>query len=97
MLLPCTWFPNQVFQPRRYRPGGIGNWSGHLPFAGDLVPALRPHCLVELGTHFGESYFGFCQAIAEHQIPCTAYAVDSWRGEALAGFFSESFYADVQA
>lgn len=97
MLSPCPWFPAQAFQPRRYRPGNIGNWSGHLPFAHDLVAALRPACLVELGTHLGESYFGFCQAIAETQAPCVAYAVDTWTGEEHSGFYDNSVYEEVLA
>jgi hypothetical protein len=34
------WLPKGEFQPRRYRPGGVGNWSGHLPFANDLIAAV---------------------------------------------------------
>jgi methyltransferase family protein len=90
-------FPNGGIQPRRYRPGGVGNWSGHLPFAYDLVAAMRPSLLVELGTHYGESYFGFCQAVAEKDIPCSCYAVDTWVGEAHSGFYDESVYRDVSA
>ena len=91
----CGWLPSGSFQPRRYRPGNIGNWSGHLPFARDLILAVRPSLLVELGTHWGESYFGFCQAIAENNIPCVTYAVDTWTGEQQSGFYDESVYNDV--
>jgi hypothetical protein len=58
-------FPNLYsmrFRPGRSRIGRVGNWSGHLPFAADLIVATKPSLLVELGTHYGESYFGFCQA-----------------------------------
>lgn len=92
-----SWLPNGGFQPRRFRPGGIGNWSGHLPFAHDLVVTAKPELLVELGTHFGESYFGFCQTIAEHGITCSCYAVDTWTGEPQAGFYDESVYREVDA
>ncbi len=91
------WIPRGNFEPLRYRPGGIGNWSGHLPFASDLIAVLRPKLFVELGTHFGESYFGFCQAIAEQSVACSCYAVDNWLGEEQAGFYSESVYRDVAA
>ena len=90
-----TWIPGGDFQPLRYRPGGIGNWSGHLPFAADLVAAARPNLLVELGTHHGESYFGFCQAVAENAVACSCYAVDTWIGEEQAGSYDESVYDDV--
>jgi len=84
------------FQPRRYRPGDLGNWSGHLPFAHDLIAAVRPSLLVELGTHFGESYFGFCQAVAENGVPCKCYAIDTWQGDSHAGYYDESVFQDVQ-
>jgi predicted nucleic acid-binding Zn-ribbon protein len=89
------WLPNGGFQPRRYRPGGVGNWSGHLPFANDLIAAARPKLLVELGTHYGESYFGFCQAITENNVACLAYAVDTWVGEPHAGYYDERVFSDV--
>jgi hypothetical protein len=92
---PCAWLPSQTFIPKRYNPGNLGNWSGHLPFARDLVLAVKPSILVELGTHLGESYFGFCQAIAENGIPCLAYAVDTWKGEAHAGFYDETVFEEV--
>ncbi|MFL6450183.1 MAG: class I SAM-dependent methyltransferase [Bryobacteraceae bacterium] len=91
------WLPRGGFEPRRYRPGGIGNWSGHLPFASDLIASIRPEMLVELGTHFGESYFGFCQAVAENNVACQCYAVDTWVGEIHAGFYDETVYQDVSA
>jgi predicted nucleic acid-binding Zn-ribbon protein len=87
--------PSGAFEPRRYKPGNIGNWSGHLSFGRDLVLAIAPDLLVELGTHFGESYFGFCQAIAESGKKCHAYAVDTWMGEPHTGFYSEEIYEEV--
>jgi hypothetical protein len=88
---------NGGFQPKRYRPGGVGNWSGHLPFAHDLIAATKPNLLVELGTHYGESYFGFCQSVRENDIACSCYAIDTWVGEPQAGFYDESVYSDVSA
>jgi predicted O-methyltransferase YrrM len=59
--------PLPSFFPRRYRPGNMGNWSAQLAFAHDLIGATHPKLIVELGTHWGESYFGFCQSVAETQ------------------------------
>ncbi len=92
-----AWIPRGSFQPLRYRPGNIGNWSGHLPFAGDLIAAMHPKLFVELGTHYGESYFGFCQAVAENDASCTCYAVDTWVGEEQSGRYDESVYQEVYA
>ena len=85
------------FSPLRYRPGGIGNWSGHLPFAYDLVSALNPELIVELGTHYGESYFGLCQAVEDHGLSARCYAVDTWRGDEQSGLYNEGVYEEVEA
>ena len=97
--LPSFVFPAQLpsltFTPHRYRPNGIGYWSGHIPFACDLIYTLRPAVFVELGTHLGESYFAFCQAIAESEVPCQAFAVDTWGGDAHTGAYSDEVFAEV--
>src|ERR1700682_4239884 len=85
------------FNPNRYRPGGIGNWSGHLPFAADLIDALRPSVVVEIGTHLGEYYFGFCQAIRAQGLSCQAYAIDTWVGDSQTGRYGPEVFRDVSA
>lgn len=90
-------FPSLEFQPRRYRPHGVGNWSGHIPFACDLIASLRPAVFVELGTHLGESYFAFCQAIAECGVTTKAFAVDTWRGDAHTGAYEDEVFREVEA
>ena len=87
--------PSLFFEPRRYRAHGIGYWSGHIPFACDLIHTLRPETFVELGTHAGESYFTFCQAIQESAISCQAFAVDTWRGDQHTGAYSDDIFAEV--
>ena len=84
-----TWGAVRVAQP--------GPWAGHIPFAFWLVKALRPSCLVELGTHSGNSYFAFCQAINAFCPGARAYAVDTWQGDEHAGYYGEDVYADVAA
>src|SRR5215472_7060448 len=91
-----AWRGNR-FSPRRYRPGGVASWSGHLPFAYDLIAALKPELLVELGTQYGESYFGLCQAVEERSLSTRCYAVDTWRGDEHAGFYSDAVYNEVDA
>ena len=55
--------PSRNFRPRRY---GLGAWTEHIYFAYDLIAQLKPAAVVELGTDRGESYFAFCQSIAEN-------------------------------
>lgn len=85
-----------AFVPRRYQPGDTGTWSGHLAFASELIQAIQPELLVELGTHWGESYFCFCQTIADHGLSCSCYAVDHWHGERHSGEYGEEVYNDVR-
>src|SRR5260370_20522340 len=94
-MLPSS-LPSHAFNPRRLNPG-FYNWLGHLPFAHDLIASLRPSNLVELGTHYGESYFGFCQSLEENGIQCKCYAVDTWKGDEHAGFYGEEVFTDVRA
>src|SRR5437660_2016929 len=89
--------PSLHFRPRRYRPHGVGYWSGHIPFACDLIATLRPAVFVELGTHTGESYFAFCQAIAENNVPCQAFAVDTWHGDRHTGAYDDEVFDEVDA
>lgn len=88
--------PTPSFVPLRYRPGNLGTWSGHLAFAHDLIAATRPGLIVELGTHWGESYFTFCQSVFQNGLDCLCYAVDHWKGEQHAGLYGEDVFHSVQ-
>jgi hypothetical protein len=87
----------RTFNPRRYRPGSLGDWSGHLPFVNDLIACLRPSLAVKLGTHYGESYFGMCQAVEQNGVSCKCYAVDTWQVESLAGNDDDPGFTEVDA
>ncbi|MFL6446311.1 MAG: class I SAM-dependent methyltransferase [Bryobacteraceae bacterium] len=89
--------PSLHFRPYRYKPHGIGYWSGHIPFACDLIATFRPSIFVELGTHTGESFFAFCQAAVESQVDCRAFAVDTWRGDAHTGAYGDEVFREVDA
>jgi hypothetical protein len=64
-----------LFIPRYLSTQVPAEWFAHLAFANDLIAALRPSLLVELGTVSGDSYFGFCQSILEHGLDCVCYGV----------------------
>jgi hypothetical protein len=87
--------PSVTFRPATFLSGAPGPWAGHLPFACDLIAALRPEVIVELGVFYGDSYFGFCQTVAETNLPCTCYGVDTWRGDTAASFYESSVYDAV--
>jgi Methyltransferase domain len=70
-------------------------WIEHAPFAFWICDALRPRRFVELGTHYGYSYFAFCQAIDRLALGTVAYAVDTWQGDEHAGFYDEHVFQSV--
>lgn len=72
-----------LWAPERLVP--FEHWVGHIPFAFWLIKTLRPRLLVELGTHRGNSYCAFCQAIAALKLNCRAMAVDTWEGDIHMG------------
>jgi hypothetical protein len=72
-----------------------GFWVQHIPFSFYLVQQLKPEIIVELGTHSGNSFFAFCEAVKENNLPTKSYAVDSWQGDEQAGFYAEEVYENV--
>ncbi|WP_419728601.1 glycosyltransferase [Lichenicola sp.] len=87
---------DQVFT-RPSRLGVDSAWYGHLAFAGWLVRALEPRLLVELGTHCGVSYAGFCDAVVAGDLATRCFAVDGWAGDEHAGFYDETVLANLRA
>ncbi len=75
----------------------FSTWMDHLPFGYDLVDALRPSVVVELGTQAGLSYFVLCQSVAENQIPAKCFAVDTWRGDGHTGAYDDATFRKVDA
>lgn len=84
------------FEPKICRPNKSA-WVHHLHFAACLIASSQPKILVELGTHWGDSYFTFCQAINELNIGTISYAVDTWEGEQHAGTYDHSIFDFVNA
>ena len=67
-------------------------WAGHIPFAFWSVVTLKPRVMVELGSYSGISYFAFCQAIQNSGLSTKAHAIDTWGGDAHAGFYGEAVF-----
>ena len=89
-LIEALWTPK--LDPLFWRPARVGidsAWTAHVPFAHWLVATARPHLVVELGTHNGVSYSAFCEAVLREKLEARCYAVDTWQGDAHAGFYGE--------
>lgn len=70
-------------------------WWQHVPIAHWLISELRPARVVELGCHYGVSFFAFCEA-AELLSPNTfVYAVDTWAGDEHAGLYGDEVFNKV--
>jgi glycosyltransferase involved in cell wall biosynthesis len=93
-------FPEGIVRPISFetphRLTDVISWHGHIPFAFWMVDALRPRVLVELGTHKGDSYCAFVQAVDRLGTGTACHAVDTWRGDQHAGFYGEPIFQELR-
>ena len=83
------WMPRDISE--------VISWQGHIPFAFSLIRLLKPACLVELGTHKGDSYLAFCQAVEKYSLGTRCVAVDNWVGDEHAGYYSDKVLDELRA
>ena len=95
MPMLTDFLKNSVCFETPHRLTDVSSWHGHIPFAFAIVQMLRPKIFVELGTHKGDSYCAFCQAIEELKLNCACHAVDRWEGDKHAGFYGKEVLEEL--
>ena len=71
-------------------------WWQHVPIAYWLVEKIEPKRIVELGTHYGVSFFAFCEAAEAFSPDTFTYAIDSWGGDEHSAYYGEEVFAKVK-
>ena len=74
----------------------VTSWHEHIPFAFTIVQMLKPKIFVELGTHKGDSYCAFCQAVSTLGLDTACYAVDTWEGDEHSGFYGPGILEELK-
>jgi predicted O-methyltransferase YrrM len=75
----------------------VTSWHPHREFAYKLLSQIKPKKIVELGVHYGDSYFTFCQACEELELEAQLYGIDHWQGDEQAGLYGEEVYEIVSS
>lgn len=88
---PAGWsITEPVYESDALNPTlAISPWQAHRDFAYDLVCFVRPRLIVELGVHYGCSYFAFCQAVKDRSLAARVIGIDTWQGDPHAGYYGE--------
>ncbi len=86
--------PVALSTPRRLTDKSA--WVEHIPFGMLVVDLVRPSLIVELGTHNGDSYCSFCQAVQELGLASRCFAVDTWEGDDQTGFYGPEILQDLR-
>lgn len=92
---PLDYSRSLFLEPRRL--SDVASWQEHIPFAFMLIEMLKPGVFVELGTHKGDSYLAFCQAVNSLGLETRCFAVDTWKGEEHAGVYDDTVLGELKA
>ena len=85
--------PSTNFEPKYLSK--VTSWHPFLPFAYDLMIEVKPYIFVELGTHWGDSYFTFCQSRKANKLSTKCFAIDHWEGDEHSGFYDNRVFESV--
>lgn len=72
------------------------SWWQHVPIAQWIIAEIKPKTVVELGTHYGVSFFSFCEAAEIYSPDSFIYAVDAWEGDEHSGKYSNEVLETVK-
>jgi len=92
----CTLVHPTVFRMAQ-RLTNVTSWHGLIPVGFQLVALQSPRLLVELGTHSGDSYCAFCQAVEMTGSVARCFAIDTWQGDDQAGHYGPEVLADLRS
>ena len=75
----------------------VNSWHGLIPLGFAVMALHQPKVMVELGTHLGDSYCAFCQAVDMEALETRCFAVDTWTGDEHAGLYGPEVLGDLKA
>jgi hypothetical protein len=70
----------------------LSAWRAHVPMMDCIIRYMRPRRFVELGSHFGGSFFAACRAVREYDTKTLCTAIDTWQGDEHAGQFATDVF-----
>ncbi len=71
------------------------SWVEYIPFAFKLIEVLSPKVVVELGTHSGNSFCAFNQAIKKLNLNSMCFAIDTWEGDKHSGKYDFTVFNEL--
>ena len=87
--------PDDIIFERPERIRVPYSWVEHIPFAFKLIEVLSPNVIVELGTHSGNSFCSFNQAIKKLNLASKCFAIDTWEGDKHSGQYDSTVFNDL--
>lgn len=71
-------------------------WVDNIPLVKHLIEVKKPSIIVELGSHTGNSFCAFLEAVSFLNLSCKVYAIDTWNGDPQAGYYDDDVYTNLK-